>query len=272
MRRADRAYRAPPLALSWIGEVFLGLEHMHLRMTTLLRDLKPENVVLDASGRAKLTDFGFGRFGIESTGRWSFGIPTGSPGYVAPEVLQREQYDARADLYSFGVLVWVLLTGGRTSALDPIPPIGVMRHRADFEAHHQDWLRLQRCVSDPAHNGAPPLREDARDFVARLTQRHKNSRIRHREIRLHAFMLPMRLPDYDARPDAVEAWLSAQSSSPATTPATETSPKGLSTQSGSSVVGHYDSSERSNIPVHGVAATAAATVAAAPGSAPMAAG
>merc|ERR1719152_170198 len=78
-------YVPPPLARCWCGQVFLGLEHMHLRMSTLLRDLKPENVVLDAVGRAKLTDFGLGRFGVESTGQWTFGMPTGSPGYVAPE-------------------------------------------------------------------------------------------------------------------------------------------------------------------------------------------
>merc|ERR1719181_1476862 len=90
-QREQRPYTPPELSLCWVGQIFLGLEHMHLRMDTLLRDLKPENVVLTRDGRAKLTDFGFGRFGVESSGRWSFGIPTGSPGYVAPEVLRKEE-------------------------------------------------------------------------------------------------------------------------------------------------------------------------------------
>jgi len=108
-----RPYSPPALAKNWIAQIFLGLEHMHRRMDTLLRDLKPDNVVLDRHFIAKLTDFGFGRFGCESTtGTWSFGVPTGSPGYVAPEILHGRRYNFAADLYSFGVLVWVLLTGG----------------------------------------------------------------------------------------------------------------------------------------------------------------
>lgn len=87
-------YQAPALAVAWIAQVFLGLEHMHRRMDTLLRDLKPDNVVLSASGVAKLTDFGVGRFGVEaSSGTWSFGVPAGSPGYVAPEVILQRNYD-----------------------------------------------------------------------------------------------------------------------------------------------------------------------------------
>ena len=88
---------------------------MHLRMDTLLRDLKPDNVVLSAfsrvldmtvfnpgaNGIAKLTDFGFGRFGVESTtGQWSFGMPAGSPGYVAPEVICQQNYDYGGTLAS----------------------------------------------------------------------------------------------------------------------------------------------------------------------------
>lgn len=42
-------YKAPGPAVAWIAQVFLGLEHMHLRMDTLLRDLKPDNVVISAS-------------------------------------------------------------------------------------------------------------------------------------------------------------------------------------------------------------------------------
>merc|ERR1711988_1036002 len=130
---------------------------MHLRMDTLLRDLKPENCVLTSTGRVKITDFGFGRFGVEAQGRWSFGIPTGSPGYVAPEILRKMEYDYRVDLYSLGVLVWVVLTGGLTTSIDPVPPTGRMRRQMDFDAYLQDWKLLANCLTSPAENHALPL-------------------------------------------------------------------------------------------------------------------
>lgn len=205
-QRQHRAYLAPQLVHRWIGQVFLGLEHMHRRMETLLRDLKPENVVLTKDGRAKLTDFGFGRFGVESTGRWSFGIPAGSPGYVAPEVLRKEEYDERADLYSLGVLVWVMLTGGLKTSSDPLPPLGKMRHQTDFEAHFADCQRLKQCVEDPERHHAQRLREDARDFVLKLTQRRPADRMRHKQIREHRMLESLRMPPYEAAPTTVDAW------------------------------------------------------------------
>lgn len=195
------------LARYWVGQVFLGLEHMHLRMDTLLRDLKPENCVLTDDGRVKLTDFGFGRFGVESQGRWSFGIPTGSPGYVAPEILRKAEYDSRVDLYSLGVLTWLCFTGGITNSPEPVPPLGRMRRQMDFEAHLQDWLLLAQCVANPEQHHSIPLPEDVRDFVSHLTYQRPDNRLRHKDIREHKFMQPLELPNFDAQPQAVQAWI-----------------------------------------------------------------
>ena len=91
-------YTAPAQAPRWLAHIFLGLEHVHLQLHMLFRDLKPGNVVFSADGCAKLTDFGLSRFGLESDGNWTFGFPAGSPGYASPEVMLGEEYDARADL------------------------------------------------------------------------------------------------------------------------------------------------------------------------------
>eukprot|EP00931_Biecheleriopsis_adriatica_P076307 TRINITY_DN50028_c0_g1_i1.p1 TRINITY_DN50028_c0_g1~~TRINITY_DN50028_c0_g1_i1.p1 ORF type:complete len:1105 (+),score=179.75 TRINITY_DN50028_c0_g1_i1:37-3315(+) len=211
-RTGPGAYEPPAQAILWIGQVFLGLEHMHLRMDTLLRDLKPENVVLNDAGCAKLTDFGFGKFGVESSGGWSFGMPTGSPGYVAPEVLRQEVYDYRADLYSLGVLVWVVMTGGLLNKRDPLPPIGRMRFQGQFSAHFRDCEMLVNCLTHPEANGARSLGSLPHDFVTKLVRRRPVERMRHDAIRQHSFLKDLKLPPYDAHWSEVDRWVRSEAS------------------------------------------------------------
>lgn len=201
-------YKAPGPAVAWIAQVFLGLEHMHLRMDTLLRDLKPDNVVISDRGVAKLTDFGFGRFGVEgSSGTWSFGIPAGSPGYVAPEVILQRNYDHRADLYSLGVLTWVLLSGGLVNVEPPQPPTGQSRGN-DFRVYAKDFRLLQRCLEDSPSNGALRLQRNQQDFVAKLISQRPQDRLSHRQIRAHPLIKSLaELPSLEAPSSLVEQWV-----------------------------------------------------------------
>lgn len=207
-KRKGSFYKTPEGAHAWIGQVYLGIEHLH-RMDVLHRDVKPENVVFAADGIAKLTDFGFGRLAVKvpEKGNWSFSAPTGTPGYTAPEILKQQPHDQRADLYSLGVLVWVLVTGGLTNSISPAPPKGRPIFANDFQAFANDWQRLTTCISAPEDNHSRPLARVASDFILGLVQGEPLDRFGHSEIRNHNFMAALELPGPDAATSAVQAWL-----------------------------------------------------------------
>src|SRR5204863_2630892 len=78
------------------------------------RDLKPSNVMIAKSG-VKVLDFGLAKSGADDTvtaGR----MVMGTPAYMAPEQREGKPADARADIYSFGCVLYEMLTGGRVGA------------------------------------------------------------------------------------------------------------------------------------------------------------
>ncbi|HZZ94502.1 MAG TPA: serine/threonine-protein kinase [Usitatibacter sp.] len=79
------------------------------------RDLKPANVLMGADGEAKVADFGVAHtaFAFDPTR----GLMVGSPAYMAPEQLERKPASAQTDIYSLGIMMYKMLTGGL-----PFPP------------------------------------------------------------------------------------------------------------------------------------------------------
>jgi eukaryotic-like serine/threonine-protein kinase len=74
------------------------------------RDVKPQNVLLNDDGRAKVTDFGIVR-SLDAVGHTETGTVLGTSHYIAPEQARGEKVDAQTDVYSFGVVLYELLTG-----------------------------------------------------------------------------------------------------------------------------------------------------------------
>jgi serine/threonine-protein kinase len=105
----DEAVRLVQQIASALGAAHaLGLVH---------RDVKPENILLDAEGNALLTDFGIARplsalrqVGVARTLART-GMPVGTPEYMAPEQLRDSPLDQRVDVYALGAVLYELLTG-----------------------------------------------------------------------------------------------------------------------------------------------------------------
>jgi tRNA A-37 threonylcarbamoyl transferase component Bud32 len=96
-------------ALAYAIEIARGLAVAHGR-NMVHRDIKPQNVLIDSEGRAKLTDFGISRQ-LEQDGMTATGRVLGTTDYVSPEQAMGHQVDPRSDIYSLGVVLYEMLIG-----------------------------------------------------------------------------------------------------------------------------------------------------------------
>src|SRR5690606_6505750 len=97
------------------------------------RDVKPENIMLhEESGRAVLMDFGIARISDTASGMTQTGMAIGTPHYMSPEQAKGQTVDTRADLYSLGVVLFLLLTGRVPYHADSAVVVGIMHVSEDI--------------------------------------------------------------------------------------------------------------------------------------------
>ncbi|GAH34600.1 unnamed protein product, partial [marine sediment metagenome] len=96
-------------AISIAKQVCEGLVEAH-ELGVVHRDLKPQNIMIDKKGRAKIMDFGISR-SLETKGVTEVGVIIGTPEYMSPEQVEGLETDQRSDLYSLGVILYEMVTG-----------------------------------------------------------------------------------------------------------------------------------------------------------------
>jgi len=113
-----------PDPVSWVRRVKIaldvacGMAYLHAR-NIIFRDLKSENLLLDDTGKAKICDFGFARSYSKHNRPMTM---CGTDEFMAPEVILGKDYDETADVYSFGMLLFEIITRKDVGKLIPRAP------------------------------------------------------------------------------------------------------------------------------------------------------
>ena len=94
----------------YMSQIFLAIDYLH-KNGYIYRDLKPENILIDKEGNIKLTDFGLSKVISNNGDINTTNTLCGTLEYIAPEIFKRKPYDKSIDWFSFGVVLYEMLTG-----------------------------------------------------------------------------------------------------------------------------------------------------------------
>jgi eukaryotic-like serine/threonine-protein kinase len=110
--------RLPAAAVVSIGKQLCRALDVAHEAGVIHRDIKPQNMVVEADGTLKVMDFGIARLQSKSDGHTRAGMVVGTPEYMSPEQLRGDELDGRSDLYSAGAVLYESLTGTLPLAAD----------------------------------------------------------------------------------------------------------------------------------------------------------
>ncbi|KAM3390857.1 hypothetical protein ACQJBY_012464 [Aegilops geniculata] len=150
-----------PMRLRVALDAARGLKYLHEDMDfqIIFRDLKTSNILLDEDWNAKLSDFGMAREGpTEGLTHVSTAV-VGTLGYAAPEYIQTGRLNAKSDIWSYGVLLYELITGRRP--IDGERPRGEQKLLDWVKPYISDTNRL-RLIVDPKLEGRYSIKSVAK--------------------------------------------------------------------------------------------------------------
>ncbi len=144
----ERGHYSEKDAADIVRQMLNGIKYMH-ENGVAHRDLKPENILCGNKGEIKIADFGLSK----DFGASNLQTSLGTPGYVAPEVLSGNPYDNSVDIWSIGVITYVLLCG--------FTPFYAENQRELFE----QILAADYTFPDPEWT---EISAEAKDFISKI--------------------------------------------------------------------------------------------------------
>jgi serine/threonine protein kinase/CheY-like chemotaxis protein/Tfp pilus assembly protein PilF len=115
-------------AISIAKQVCEGLSEAH-QLGVVHRDLKPQNIMIDKKGNARIMDFGIAR-SLEVKGLTETGMMIGTPEYMSPEQAEGKDVDLRSDIYSLGIILYEMVTG--TVPFEGDTPLSIaLKHQSE---------------------------------------------------------------------------------------------------------------------------------------------
>ena len=161
-----------------IAKAMAGALHYAHSRGIIHRDIKPQNILFRENGAPVLTDFGIAKTLGTSTIMTRTGLSLGTPRYMSPEQIRGEEVDARADLYSFGVLCYEMLTGNVPYTANDSFALAMMHVTAPVPELPPSLSRYQPLLARLLDKDPNQRFQNGQEFITALEFLEKNPHAR----------------------------------------------------------------------------------------------
>jgi DNA-binding NarL/FixJ family response regulator/tRNA A-37 threonylcarbamoyl transferase component Bud32 len=168
-RLAGRALKSDD-ALKLFRELMFALGDIHEK-SILHRDLKPQNLMFRTDGSLAICDFGIAKH-IDSVDRTAHGEIVGTPRYMSPEQVQGRVLDLRTDIYSAGVLLFQMLTGGHMFEGETAIEVAMHHINTDPPALPEHLAKYQRLMDKLVEKDRDARFRNADEVIGFLSRKY----------------------------------------------------------------------------------------------------